>query len=60
METEFELTRTSGNQASADELYSKFKCLQAEDVAQVIIWMLSAPDHVDVNDVLMRPTKQQN
>lgn len=44
----------------ARETYSKFKCLQPEDVAQAVLWILSSPDHVDVNDVLIRPTKQAN
>lgn len=60
VETEFQFVQSYGDQPSADELYSKFKCLQPEDVAQAIVWLLSSPDHVDVNDVLMRPTAQAN
>ena len=58
VETEFDAVRNYGDTQSAGELYSKFQCLQAEDVAQAVLWALSAPDHVDVHDILMRPTAQ--
>lgn len=32
---------------------------QAEDVAAAVVYALSAPRHVDVNDVLMRPVQQK-
>ena len=38
--------------------YAAMKALQAEDVAQAVLWCLSAPDHVDTNDILMRPVEQ--
>ena len=57
--TEFALHARS-NQENADEAYSKFRCLEAEDVAQAVLWYLSLPDHVDVNDVQMRSVEQVN
>lgn len=38
--------------------YQEFQCLRPEDIAQAVVWALSAPDHVDVNDILVRPTQQ--
>ena len=32
---------------------------QAEDVAAAVVYALSAPSHVDVNDILMRPVQQK-
>lgn len=34
--------------------------LQAEDVAQGILWTLAAPERVNVNEVLFRPTDQRD
>ena len=34
------------------------KGLQSEDVARAVLWCLSAPDHVDTNDILLRPVEQ--
>ena len=39
--------------------YASMKPLQAVDVAQAVVWCLSAPDHVDTNDILMRPVEQE-
>jgi len=36
------------------------KMLEAEDVAQAIVWVLTQPPHVEVHDVLVRPTGQKN
>ena len=56
VETEFDVVRNFGT--DNQEAYSKFKCLQPDDVAQAVLWVISAPDHVDVHDVLLRPTEQ--
>jgi NADP-dependent 3-hydroxy acid dehydrogenase YdfG len=32
--------------------------LQADDVARAILWAVSQPEHVDVNELLIRPTAQ--
>jgi NADP-dependent 3-hydroxy acid dehydrogenase YdfG len=36
----------------------KSGALQAEDVARAVTWIVSQPDHVDVNELLVRPTEQ--
>lgn len=33
--------------------------LQAEDIANAIVWCLEQPEHVSINEVLVRPTKQR-
>jgi NADP-dependent 3-hydroxy acid dehydrogenase YdfG len=36
------------------------RVLDAADVAQAVVWVLSQPPHVQVHDVLLRPTAQRN
>ncbi len=33
--------------------------LQAEDIAESVLYAVTQPDHVDVNEILIRPTDQQ-
>ena len=35
------------------------KVLESEDIAQAILYAVSQPEHVGVNEILVRPTKQQ-
>ena len=46
------------SEEKAREVYSRFKVLEANDVAEAVVYMLSCPEHVQVHDILMRPTKQ--
>ena len=46
------------NPEKAKHLYSNFPCLQAPDIADAVIYALSAPAHVDVNEVYMRAVEQ--
>ena len=34
--------------------------LQSEDVARAVLFAVSQPPHVDVNEILVRPTAQSN
>lgn len=56
VETEF-FERKSGKK-TADKLFKSFKCLEAENVADSVIYAMSAPPHVQVHDILLRPTAQ--
>jgi NADP-dependent 3-hydroxy acid dehydrogenase YdfG len=58
VETEFARVAHFGNAEAARQVYSAFSPLKADDVAQAVIWCLAAPDHVDINDILMRPLEQ--
>jgi NADP-dependent 3-hydroxy acid dehydrogenase YdfG len=57
VETEF-AERYHQSAAAAKETYSRFKVLEPADIADAVLYALSAPDHVEVHDVLMRPTAQ--
>lgn len=44
--------------AACAETYGRFKVLDSSDVADALVYMLGAPPHVQVHDVLLRPTDQ--
>jgi NADP-dependent 3-hydroxy acid dehydrogenase YdfG len=59
VETQFALRlHKDGEKAAAT--YSSIKCLKVDDIAQVVIDILQLPNHVEINDVLIRPTQQSN
>ena len=60
VETEFAEVMT-GNKETGAAIYRSVgqgACLQAEDMAKAIKYMIEAPKHVQVHDILVRPTKQ--
>nr|XP_018669275.1 dehydrogenase/reductase SDR family member 11-like isoform X1 [Ciona intestinalis] len=59
VETSFAPTMYSNEPGRADALYNSMKCLQPNDIADGIIYALSAPPHVDVNEIILRPVEQQ-
>jgi NADP-dependent 3-hydroxy acid dehydrogenase YdfG len=42
----------------ANEVYDELKALQPIDIVSAIIHALNAPEHVGINDILMRPIEQ--
>lgn len=44
--------------AAADSIGQSMRTLQPEDIAEVIVFALSRPEHVSVNEILVRPTDQ--
>lgn len=59
VETEFSQVRFKGSK-QADNVYSGYKALQAEDVSEVIHFAVTRPAHVNIADVLMFCTAQAN
>ena len=57
VETEFAAVYSSSEQA-ARETYARFPCLQPEDVAAAVLHALEQPPHVQIHDILLRPTRQ--
>jgi NADP-dependent 3-hydroxy acid dehydrogenase YdfG len=47
-----------GRPEAAQETYGRFTVLQPEDVADAVAYVVSAPEHVQVHDMLIRPTEQ--
>ncbi|MFZ9527531.1 MAG: NAD(P)-dependent oxidoreductase, partial [Schleiferiaceae bacterium] len=50
--------RFHGDQGKAEAVYAGLQPLSAEDVADVIGYMASAPDHINLADVLLMPAAQ--
>jgi len=57
VETEF-AAQYHRSEDKAAATYGRFPCLQPEDVAAALMYLLAQPAHVQVHDVLMRPTRQ--
>ena len=57
-DTEFSLTRFSGDQAKADAVYAGMQPLTPDDVAESIHWAATLPAHVNVNTIELMPTAQ--
>jgi 3-hydroxy acid dehydrogenase / malonic semialdehyde reductase len=57
-DTEFSLTRFSGDKAKADAVYAGMQPLTPDDVAESIHWAATLPAHVNVNTIELMPTMQ--
>ena len=58
MDTEFFAVKTGDARANANVKAPLERPLVPMDVAQTVAFQLAMPDHVDVNDVKIRPTQQ--
>lgn len=58
--TEFSNVRFKGDQNRAEKVYAGLQPLVAEDVADAIFYMVNAPAHVNVADLVLLPTHQAN
>lgn len=58
VETEFSLVRFKGDSGRADSVYQGFDPLTAEDIADLIQFIVTRPAHVNIADSLILPTAQ--
>lgn len=58
VDTEFSLVRFKGDAERAARVYDGFKPLSAEDIADLIVFMVTRPAHVNIADVLIFPSAQ--
>jgi 3-hydroxy acid dehydrogenase / malonic semialdehyde reductase len=58
VETEFSVVRYKGDAQKANDVYNGFTPLSPDDVAHVVYYCASLPQHVNINDVLVMPTNQ--
>jgi NADP-dependent 3-hydroxy acid dehydrogenase YdfG len=58
VETEFSLVRFGGDAQRAAAVYRGLEPLRAEDVADLIAFVVTRPAHVDIDYVTLKPTAQ--
>lgn len=58
VETEFSIVRFHGDRARADKVYEGYESLVADDVAECILFAVSRPPHVNINDMVVMPSAQ--
>ena len=56
--TEFSTVRFGGDKERADQVYNGFTPLYAKDIAETILFIVTRPKHVNIDDVLIMPTDQ--
>jgi NADP-dependent 3-hydroxy acid dehydrogenase YdfG len=59
-ETEFSMVRFKGDEARARAVYEGFQPLMAEDIADVVGYVLQLPRHVCINEVNLTCLTQAN
>jgi len=59
-ETQFSITRFHGDVEKAKKVYEGFEPLMAEDVANVVEYVVSLPNHVCINEINVTCTAQFN
>lgn len=58
VDTEFSLVRFKGDAQKAGSVYKGMKPLTGQDIADVILYVLSTPDHVVIADMIVFPKAQ--
>jgi len=58
--TEFADVRFHGDEGRVKKLYEGFRPLSPDDIADVVAFVVNAPEHVNVFDVIVLPTAQRS
>lgn len=58
VETNFTVVRYRGDKQRADDFYRGIRPLTGDDIAEVVYYAASAPEHVQIAEVLVMPTHQ--
>ncbi len=58
VETEFSKVRFKGDEQRAEKVYQGFMPLKAEDVAEIIAFVVNRPQHVNIADLVVVSTDQ--
>jgi NADP-dependent 3-hydroxy acid dehydrogenase YdfG len=56
--TEFSVVRFKGDAARADKVYEGVIPLEAEDVAETLVWVASRPAHVNIDEMVIKCVDQ--
>jgi NADP-dependent 3-hydroxy acid dehydrogenase YdfG len=60
VKTEFSDVRFNGDKQKSDAVYAGYKPLKAKDISDLILYILNAPKHVNIQHSLIMPTAQRN
>ncbi len=58
VDTEFSIVRFKGDKEKADKVYDGLTPLYDTDIAEAILFILTRPPHVNINDMVIMPTAQ--
>jgi len=58
VDTEFSLVRFKGDKERADKVYSGLTPLFGEDIAEIVLFAIQRPAHVNLDDIVIMPTAQ--
>lgn len=58
VETEFSLVRFKGDETRAESIYKGFEPLYAQDIADIVEFVVNRPAHVVLADIVVLPTAQ--
>jgi hypothetical protein len=58
VDTNFSITRFHGDRERAERVYKGLEPLNAEDIADIVVYVASAPKHVQIAEITVMPTQQ--
>ena len=59
-ETEFSAVRFHGDKAKASKVYEGYEPLKPTDIADAVLYVCSAPAHVNITNMIIYPTAQRS
>ncbi|HEU4457388.1 MAG TPA: SDR family oxidoreductase [Longimicrobium sp.] len=58
VETEFSIVRFGGDEERARRVYAGMTPLTPDDIAETVLWCATRPPHVNIDEIILKPTDQ--